>query len=501
MEITRRSLMKHRFHKVKRIGEGTFGSALLALDIECGQLCVIKRLKHRPRKPKEIQAALNEIATLSRLHHPNIVDFSDSWIEEDGHLHLAMEYCDGGDLMQYLESHTNEPLPEATIRSFMAQLLLGTEHMHRHHVIHRDIKLQNIFMSHNRTILKIGDFGLSKLINSTDEAAKTQAGTPFYFSPEIASGSDHTRKTDIWSLGVMLYYMLCRELPFKGSGLRGILESICNANPEPIDIASAKRFGAAYSPEVCDAVAQMLIKDPTQRPSAAELLQLPWLQELVAASPWTDAIVSAPKNPYHRPAMMKLTRPRVTINIRAEPTLDSSILGTLALDDVICVLGEIQLPNNSRTSIAAAGVPNCPSAIRWYRLSSPVFGWCIADLNAAPLFEVIKTAVTARKPSPHPVAPVGTPRTPGSSPPRRPSTAAVSPLKRESSLVRGSPPRQVNPTPAQPEPVFRKMSPFSRGLPEPSRRVTASPVRQTPVVVLPSTGRMYLSPLRRLERR
>ena len=362
-DIPREALMNHRFQRIRRLGDGAFGQAILVFDQEDGQRRVVKRLKGKLRRA-ELKSALNEAKTLSRLHHPGIVDFYKIWIEGDGHLHFLMEYCDSGDLQQFLDSHRT-PLTETTLRSFLFQLLHAVAYMHSNHVIHRDIKLPNIFLSHSHAVLKIGDFGLSKLINSTDEAAKTQAGTPYYFSPEIADGRHHTRKTDIWSLGVLMYQLMTKELPFRGKGIGAILDNIRRGHPEPVGDVAAAKHAMNYSSELCATVMVMLTKDPASRPSAAELLQQPWIQSTPPPQEnWT---------PSHVDLRCFSPAGNIAINIRLGPSFDASVVGRLNRMDLVNVVADARDDSN----------------VMWLQLCSPVAGWCIAELDACSLFRIV----------------------------------------------------------------------------------------------------------------
>ena len=298
-----------------------------------------------PPSHSRYAAALNEVRALQNLRHAHIVTFYHAWAErKDGHLHLAMEYCPGGDAGKFLKRyhacllhealHRRQPnsrerggdplshdggvfLPPAVgrstaaahgpggsfpllpqraaggdrkdedgdvrsrqpgapptgghtagsssdplassrssttssnwrhqpgagvsfldtlVRRWAVQLLLALEHMHRRRMIHRDIKLQNIFLTDESGFTaKLGDFGLSKLLASQDDdAATTQAGTPYYFSPEIALGVSHSRKTDIWSLGVALYFAVAGVYPFAGKSLFAVLAAIRESTPPPL---------------------------------------------------------------------------------------------------------------------------------------------------------------------------------------------------------------------------------------------------------------------------
>jgi NIMA (never in mitosis gene a)-related kinase len=119
-----------------------------------------------------------------------------------------MEYADGGDLSDKVKSVKNkgEYLSEDQILDYFTQMCLAIKHIHDRKIIHRDLKAQNIFLEENGTI-KLGDFGIAKVLEQTVGQAQTQVGTPYYISPEIIKGKGYSFATDVWSLGVILYEM------------------------------------------------------------------------------------------------------------------------------------------------------------------------------------------------------------------------------------------------------------------------------------------------------
>lgn len=131
-----------------------------------------------------------------------------------------MDFADGGDMQTILKAQKEKGgyLTEDKILNMFTQICLALKHCHDRKIMHRDLKTQNIFMMKNG-IVKLGDFGIAKVLSSTVEQAVTIVGTPYYLSPEIIQNKPYNFKSDIWSLGVLLYEMCALKPPFNGSNI------------------------------------------------------------------------------------------------------------------------------------------------------------------------------------------------------------------------------------------------------------------------------------------
>eukprot|EP00993_Chasmostoma_nieuportense_P004072 NODE_4755_length_745_cov_37.559871_g4593_i0.p2 GENE.NODE_4755_length_745_cov_37.559871_g4593_i0~~NODE_4755_length_745_cov_37.559871_g4593_i0.p2 ORF type:complete len:199 (-),score=47.89 NODE_4755_length_745_cov_37.559871_g4593_i0:54-650(-) len=187
-------------HRV--LGRGAFGQAVLAKS-KSGQWCVAKQIVIGEMDPKRQPEARQEIQVLQKLSHPNIVRYIDSF-ERLGTLYIMMEYADSGDLTALLKRQTSL-LPEARILPLFTQICGALEHVHSKRILHRDLKSANVFLSDNGRVVKVGDFGISTVLRSTCAFARTQCGTPYYFSPELCMNRPYNNKSDIWSLGCILF--------------------------------------------------------------------------------------------------------------------------------------------------------------------------------------------------------------------------------------------------------------------------------------------------------
>ena len=257
----------HKFAKEKKIGEGAFGKAwLVHKKDDLNSRFVIKEVNISKMSRREKDDARNEITVLSQMKHPNIVSYQGSF-EEAGKLYILMDYCDGGDLHTKISSLKNQLFEEDQIINWFVQLCLGIKHIHDRKILHRDIKTQNIFLNRQATIVKVGDFGISKVMNSTVELARTCIGTPYYLSPEICEGRPYNHKSDVWSLGCVLYELVSLKHAFEAGNMNNlVLKIIKGCYPA---------LPTKYTKELRNLVGNLLKRQPKDRPSVNEILKTP----------------------------------------------------------------------------------------------------------------------------------------------------------------------------------------------------------------------------------
>ncbi len=174
-------------------------------------------------------------------------------------------------------------LTEGEILHWFVQAALALKHIHGLHILHRDIKTSNVFLTGGNCV-KLGDFGISKVLQSTLESALTVVGTPYYMSPEVYESKPYTLKSDVWALGCFLYELCTFEHPFVADNLLSLGHKIAREQYKPLP--------ACYSQELINLVTVMLLKDPNLRPSMGQIIGFPLVQKHLTISPGPTPIES-----------------------------------------------------------------------------------------------------------------------------------------------------------------------------------------------------------------
>jgi serine/threonine protein kinase len=176
---------------------------------------------------------------------------------------IVMEYMEGGTLFDFLQQRNGQLLEEEDILRIFIQMLLSLQHVHSKQILHRDLKTQNILLNKSKTIVKIGDFGISKVLSSKSKAYSV-VGTPCYISPELCEGKPYNQKSDIWALGCVLYELASLKKAFEAGNLFALISKIMRGNFAPIS--------DQYSSELNKLIVNMLHLDPTKRPQINEIM-------------------------------------------------------------------------------------------------------------------------------------------------------------------------------------------------------------------------------------
>ncbi|XP_045444594.1 serine/threonine-protein kinase Nek3 isoform X4 [Pipistrellus kuhlii] len=275
------------------IGEGSFGRALLVRQEGSNRMFAMKEIRLSKNSRKEA-------VLLAKMKHPNIVAFTESF-EAEGHLYIVMEYCDGGDLMQKIKHQKGKLFPEDMILNWFTQMCLGVNHIHKKHVLHRDIKSKNIFLTQNGQV-KLGDFGSAHLLSNPMAFACTYVGTPYYVPPEIWENMPYNNKSDIWSLGCILYELCALKHPFQANSWKSLILKVCQGSVSPLP--------SHYSYELQHLIKQMFKRNPSHRPSATTLLSRGVLARLIQKCLTPQIITEYGEQVLEETKKSKLSTPR-----------------------------------------------------------------------------------------------------------------------------------------------------------------------------------------------
>lgn len=251
-----------RYRIVRHLGSGAMGEVYLAEDPQIERLLAIKTVRLQGAKSEEAEERkgrlLREAKAAGRLIHPHIVTLFDAG-EEEGLFYLAFEYVDGSDLAIRME--TPPPLTLGQALGIVRQAAQGLEYAHRMGVIHRDIKPSNLLLDREGRV-KVSDFGIAKLLGQATELTMTGSvvGSPHYLSPEQVRGEDLDGRSDLFSLGVVLYELLSRSRPFQGETLTTLVYQILHREPLPLS-----QLRSWVPPRLEELVRRMLQKDREAR--------------------------------------------------------------------------------------------------------------------------------------------------------------------------------------------------------------------------------------------
>ena len=265
------------FYELKEvIGKGKFGVVNLGIHKKTQQQVAVKIINKDSIKTLEDKELVRiEIGILKLCHHPNVVRLLDH-LENEDYIFIIMEYIEGGTLGQYFKKR-NFNFSERQASSIMSQIASGVKYLHTYGIVHRDLKPDNIMITQQNEfgVIKIMDFGLSKIV-STQERMVDGYGTLSYVAPEVLLRTPYNKEVDIWSMGVILYYMLCGHLPFKGNKEVVIAEKIVND-----DLEFDEDEWEVRSKRVRDLITSCLRKEPQERITIDEFLNHPWFKKLM----------------------------------------------------------------------------------------------------------------------------------------------------------------------------------------------------------------------------
>ncbi|CAG9323850.1 unnamed protein product [Blepharisma stoltei] len=218
-------------------------------------------------------ALIREVEILKALDHPNIIRFYGAY-EDDINLYIVMELCSGKELFHKIVN--TDQIDEHNAQAIMRKILMAVNHLHANGIVHRDLKPENILFESNEenAELKIVDFGLSRKFQRKSKHFHGAVGTPYYMAPEIIKGS-YNFKCDLWSIGVILYSMICRRLPFCERFDCDTFKKIKSG-----DFSTDNDLWRQASSDAKNLIRKLLEVNPSKRLSAAQALEHPWFKAM-----------------------------------------------------------------------------------------------------------------------------------------------------------------------------------------------------------------------------
>mmetsp|Transcript_26061 Transcript_26061/g.65693 ORF Transcript_26061/g.65693 Transcript_26061/m.65693 type:complete len:892 (+) Transcript_26061:527-3202(+) len=258
------------FRQMALLGEGAYSAVYKILRLSDNKIYALKKVKLPNLSEKEKQNSLNEVRLLASIQHENVIGYKESFYDDASRcLCIITEYADGGDLFQKISHHQKMRtfFREADVWHCTFGMCHGLKALHELKILHRDLKCANVFLG-SKGEVKLGDLNVSKVAKRG--LCMTQTGTPYYASPEVWRDMPYDAKSDMWSLGCVIYEMVALRPPFRADDMESLYRKILRGQ--------YPRVPSVYSRDVNEVIALLLQVNPRQRPAVDVLLQLPVMQ-------------------------------------------------------------------------------------------------------------------------------------------------------------------------------------------------------------------------------
>ena len=252
------------FQILSKLGEGAYSIVLKVRRNYDNNIYALKKVKLLKLSEKEKNNALNEVRLLASVKSSFVISYKEAFFDEkESCLGIVMEYADKGDLYQKITEYKKTAMlfEESDIWRILLQLIKGLKSLHDLKILHRDLKSANVFLFSDGSV-KLGDLNVSKVAKKG--LGYTQTGTPYYASPEVWKDQPYNNKSDIWSLGCVLYEMITLHPPFRAENMEGLFNKVIKGK--------YKNIPNRFSSDLSEIVRLLIQVDPEKRPSCDELL-------------------------------------------------------------------------------------------------------------------------------------------------------------------------------------------------------------------------------------
>ena len=263
------------FKKEKIIGKGSFGSVYLVRRLVDNKIYALKSVLLDKLNKKEQENSVNEVRILASIQNPFVIGYKEAFLDEkDNTLNIVMEYADDGDLQTKIRKMRYEGgfFKESLIWEYSIQMIKGLKALHDKKIMHRDLKSANIFLFKKDHLCKLGDMNVSKVIKN--KVLLTQTGTPYYASPEVWRDESYSYKSDLWSIGCVVYELCEQHPPFLGKNLDELFEEVCKGKP--------KRINRIYSDDLWKMIMMLLQTEVEKRVDCDSFLNSKLIKEKIA---------------------------------------------------------------------------------------------------------------------------------------------------------------------------------------------------------------------------